>query len=122
MDIGTGKEVVKRFQQRLPVTLTDDELHERQQGLVQSLKELDETELKKKEFNTSINDRIKDQRGHIAHEVMVCDTGEEMRSVTCESYNDLATLTYCVMRADTGEILTTRPMTDEERQKDLKFA
>lgn len=121
MELGSGKEVVKHFQQPLLVQLTDGEVVERQEGLVQALKHLDEAEGAKKTAVEAFNENIKTQRGHIAHEVVICDERKEIRSVKCVEYNDLETMNHCVMRVDTGEVLTTRAMTAQERQANMDF-
>ena len=47
--------------------------------------------------------------------------GEAVRSVDCELRLNYTTLAASLVRTDTGEIVETRPMTEDEKQEDLDF-
>lgn len=120
-EIGVGREVVKEFRKELPVKLTAAEIGHRQGSLVQALCDLGAMEDDKKAETTRMADEIKKKSGHIRTEADILNNREEMRSVEVSGYFDYATYEYCTMRLDTGEILTRRAMTTEERQGKLDF-
>ena len=47
--------------------------------------------------------------------------GEELRDVEVKPQLDFKAGEYCEIRTDTGEEISSRPVTDEERQENLEF-
>ena len=118
---GTKSVRTEQFESLQKCVLTGDEIVERSREMAQLMSEIasDETDLKAvvQEFKSRIAG--KDARlGTLARNVQ---NGFEFRTVPCTRHFDYALGRVEEVRSDTGERVSHRAMTDEERQQDLGF-
>ncbi len=106
----------------VPFDLTEDEIHVRHRELVAALKERDEvadtleTEIEKAKGAKKTLEAKLEEFDKRAREIAgVCRSGREDRLVDVEDVVDGANNRVDTVRADTGEIVKTRGMTDTER-------
>lgn len=103
----------------LPCKLLGVEVEERGVHLAQLEGELIQQELEKKEDAATYNGRIKILRGQIAHTAKQVREGQELRQVEVRELIVPSTGMVATQRADTGEVLSQRAMTEAERQRGL---
>ena len=103
----------------LDCPLTDAEVSERTQRMLTALNEADQIEqvlnAAKDEAKFELKVRasvVKKMREVIAHR-------SETRAVTCSLVPDWNSYQMRIVRDDTGDLVKTRPMSDEERQTEL---
>ena len=103
----------------LPCRLTDDELLDRGHRLAAMTQQISETEdrqqAEKKRMKAHL-DGLYDAQAQVA---TVVSAREDLRDVACEVTHDYDAWQVRVVRTDTGELLSARAMTDDERQLGL---
>lgn len=111
--------VLAREDRDLPVTLTPREKAARSEELVQAMSKQrrleDELEGVKADFKGRIA-RVADDVGALFRTL---ERGTEIRSVSCERRVNVDGESVDTIRLDTGELVVSRPMTPEERQREL---
>ena len=111
----------EQFETLLKCVLTGDEIVERSREMAQLMSEIasDETDLKAvvQEFKSRIAGK-EARLGTLARNVQ---NGFEFRNVPCTRHFDYARGLVEEFRSATGERISHRVMTDEERQQDLGF-
>ena len=106
---------------RLPVKLTDEEMIIKGQELAELESELTDLESLKRAASKSFAKQIEVKKGKIQRVSHAINTKQENREVECEEVRDEESLKVSIVRKDTGEVVSERLMTDEERQKVLNF-
>ena len=79
----------------------------------------DESNAALKSAQTQIKSEIAKHEADVTSLAEKIRSGFEMRYVECEETKDFLSGTFTVTRKDTGEIVTERPLTSEERQTSL---
>jgi hypothetical protein len=103
----------------LAVALTDDELKQKGDILVCRIQERDDVEQARKAAADGFKEHLKEIGGDISSLARQVRTRQEERVVTCMWERDDSRYAMILVRQDTGELVETRPMTDEERQREL---
>lgn len=102
---------------RLLCELTDTEVMEKGIELKDCLKRITELEVEK----ARINNQIKPIKGLIEELVPVIDTRKEIRDVECDWHFNFDTGVKTLFRTDTYEKVKDQPISDYERQQQLKM-
>ena len=105
----------------LPVKLTDEEMIIKGQELAELESELTDLESLKRAASKEFAKQIEVKKGKIQRVSHAINTKQENRKVECEEVRDEEFLKVSIVRKDTGEVVSERLMTAEERQKVLNF-
>lgn len=103
----------------LPVGLTDDELDQRRDRLVNLLREAQLVESEKKMANTAFANKLKDLNDEIHTIAAEVRSREEYRDVSIAKRKNFTLGVLEVFRIDTGEIVDSDPLGPKDRQMDL---
>jgi len=106
----------------LKCILTDDEREDLATRMADKVHEVDDIELQKKVATASFKDRTESAQQEIKTCAGKLRNGWEMRNVECEEFKDFTSGYVIVVRLDTGETVTTRPISHEERQMHIDEA
>ncbi len=99
----------------LPCSLTEAELAERGQALAKLVPEIEEKEEEKKASAKVFKDQIDAMTEKSLKLSNAISTRSEERPVECHKQYDLRKATWKIVRLDTGEMVESGKMTDEER-------
>jgi len=110
------REIIKDF---LKCILTEREMRESGIALARANSAIVELENKKKKFNDQIKAETSVVEADISKLSMVLQNGYEYRDVECEVDRDYEVKKIFTTRLDTGEIIKSRDMTQEELQVQL---
>lgn len=103
----------------LPVQLSVHEILSRGERLAALFELLEQLKSDRSDDMQQWKKRIDDKQAEAHRLAIIITTGYEDRPVsTCTTF-DYKRLTVTKTRTDTGEILDSRPMTEEERQREL---
>lgn len=105
----------------LPVKLTDREVMDRGAELAATFDEIATEALQFKEFAASAKARVKSLEAKVDRLVKAIRRREEDREVELLEISDWDSRRVSIRRADTGEEVSSRAMTEEELQKPLPF-
>jgi hypothetical protein len=100
----------------LTCTLTPKELREKGAELGRAVTDWETTEEEKKRVTKDLGDRIKEQEANMKRLSRIVRTGKEEREVDCNWVAAPSSETMRLIRCDTGEEVTSRPMTKEEKE------
>jgi len=100
----------------LTCILTARELREKGAELARALTDWESTEEEKKKVTKELGDRVKDLEANMKRLGRIVRTGKEEREVECIWVAAPSSETMRLIRQDTGEEETSRPMTKEERE------
>lgn len=103
----------------LPTQLTNEEVQKRGEELAGLFEKIEELKGAKADDMKAWKDRIETAQMNAHQLATIITTGFEDRPVTCCTTFDYQRLSVTTSRTDTGEILDTRPMTEDERQREL---
>lgn len=106
---------------KLPVQLSNDEIRLKGQDLSRKLQELEDVDEARKEAMRDYKDRIDALKGESRRLAHIVTEGKEPREVPCETVRNDDNGTIELVRLDTVEVIDSRPMTPEERQRPLPF-
>lgn len=109
----------KTISMKLPVKLTKEERDERTAELLAALQKEVDLVSEKSEAVAGFNASIKLQRQLVSEKRKVLEKGEEPRDVECVEVFDFRLQQVHVDRKDTGERVSTRAMSVDERQETL---
>lgn len=112
----TKTEVIKDI---LPVKLTDEERMQRADALANALSSINDAKVKKKRIVKDLDKEIGEVEQESVELRDAVATGREYREVIVHRVYDWEKATVTEHRTDTGEVLRSRGMTDEERQSTL---
>jgi hypothetical protein len=112
----TRTEVIKDV---LPVKLTDDQRMQRADALANSLQAINDAKNKKKRIVKDLDKEIAEVEQESVELRDAVATGREYIEVVVHRVYDYEKAIVTEHRTDTGEVLRSRAMTDEERQAKL---
>lgn len=112
---------VENFKRNLKVSLKPEEVAERADRAAQLLESRDHEESEFKAHGTHVRGRIAQMESEMRHLSGEVRTKCTYREVECERRFLYDTGVVQEVRIDTGEVLSERPMTDREKQRDLPF-
>jgi hypothetical protein len=104
------------FEQKLPVRLTHDELIERGNALALERQRYNELEMAAKNAAKKAKDDLAEIDAEIDRLAGIVRAKAEPRPVRCKTARDFERGVVETMRLDTGEIVDSRVMTEQERQ------
>lgn len=109
-----------RTETRAPaVRLSDDEFIDRATKLAQANQDIDIEEGRQVDLKAQMKSTMTALEGTRSRLSSVVARREEVRDVLCDFYHDHARGFVEVIRQDTGESISIRPMTEAERQQQL---
>ena len=112
----TKTEVIKDV---LPVKLTDEEKMQCADALANALQSITDAKNKKKRIVKDLDSEIAQAEQEATDLRDAVATGREYREVIVHRVYDYEKAIVTEHRTDTGEVLRSRAMTDEERQQKL---
>ena len=115
---GLEPKIVK-ISEELSCELNEVEWQNRARELAEAHKEVARQEERKKTVTAGLNNDVKIAKAKESKLADVVATREEQREVTVEVKYDYELGKVTKTRTDTGEVITTREMTDSERQAEL---
>ena len=110
---------IKEELHNLECELTPTEHTERSNKLARALGKKDELEGELEKFRSRNKAETKDVEADIRHLAKIVRTNKERRQVKVHIEKDLIDKIERIMRTDTGEIIETRHLTEQELQADL---
>lgn len=105
----------------LPCKLTTKDRAIAANQLAEAIQNLESLEIERKVETKNYNSRKQQFTGSIHRLSREVSNGEAVRSVDCELRLNYTKLTAKVVREDTGEVVTERPMSEDEKQMDMDF-
>lgn len=105
--------------ERLPVTLTDDELLHRGNTLAELLDKIDSLEQQKKDSAADFKNQIETKETEASELSMVIRQKTEIREVEVRERKDYTVRKIYMVRLDTGEIYDSRPMNIDDAQEGM---
>lgn len=106
----------KKIGKYLPVMLTDDERLEKADELAEASQAVDNANANKRYVLSQMQTEIKTAEARREKLAGIVSSKREYREVTVEVQFDFEKGEYREIRTDTGELVTQRSMTDDERQ------
>jgi uncharacterized phage infection (PIP) family protein YhgE len=103
----------------LPVELTNEQIKERGEALAKVTKELDDTSAEAKQSAAGYREQLGGLHAEATRLAHVIESGVEDQDVEVKTEKDYDRGTIETVRIDTGEVLLTEQMTEEERQQQL---
>jgi uncharacterized FlaG/YvyC family protein len=116
MEVASGKTV--RF---LKYEFSDSEKAELADEMARAVCDATQTRMKLKSVQKQINAEIQQYEAEIASCAEKLRSGYEMRHVDCSFLRDFDLKSIKIVRDDTGEIISERAMTEDEKQMDIAF-
>lgn len=107
--------------ENIEIRLTEDERASYRERFVAISAEIEELTEEKNRVRTRCDRQIRERRAELKALLEVLDRGVEVRRIAVLEEKDLHEGTLLVRRADTGEALYARPLTQDEMQADLPF-
>jgi hypothetical protein len=98
---------------------TKDEIDEIAAELAQRTSELETAEDEKKAIMSDLKGRIDSLTATVRQAATKINNGYEMRNVKCEIVKDFKSGQIKHVRTDTGDIVRTKKMTDNDRQMEI---
>jgi hypothetical protein len=112
---------IKKTKEHLKCVLTEQEFKQYSSTLARTYSEIQELEEARKSVASDFKGKIDGSTAEATRLARIIQNGYEFRYVECDVVYMLITKTVGIVRNDTGEVVSTRPMTDEERQTVLPF-
>lgn len=111
--------VLKRESRLLSCRLTNEELIARGQSLAEAIENISTEEAQQESLKREMKARLAGLEAQRSHLASVVSRRAEMREVSVEValFEDAGVVH--TIRMDTGEVVHSRPMTDDERQRSL---
>jgi len=106
---------------KLPVKLTEKERMARAMTAAEKQSKYSLVEEQKKASSSELGRKLKDLRREIEDLQDAVRTGSEQQNVQIVHRRNESRCTIETVRLDTAEVIESRPMTIEERQRDLDF-
>lgn len=102
--------------------LTDSERRDYGIQLATTLGDIYSLEVEKKRMNDSLKDRMGGLQAKADSLRTLVETGQEFREVECETRLGVPDDKHKqIVRIDTGEVVSTEEMTDDDKQLDMQF-
>jgi hypothetical protein len=105
----------------LPVRLTDEEKTKASERLAAAIQEKDDHEGELGKIKREYKDRDEKLQAEFRYLGRLIRTGVEERAVQCEERPNWLNSTMEIFRIDTGELVNFRPLSREERQRDINW-
>lgn len=116
-----AERTLSRTKHELPVKLTREELADAGVKLAGLLRDQGALDRHLKEVKAEMKSQEDVLQGKVDVAAMVIRNGEELRKVEVEIRADFQRGMVTVVRIDTGATVTTRKLSDDERQKKMVF-
>ena len=100
----------------LLVKLTTEELTEKSQELAQATQDYSAEQKRQEDVKAQLKARLTEIDSKRFQLAYIVSRREEEREVRCDIVANMNTLVAHITRRDTGEIVSSRPLTDKERQ------
>ena len=120
--VNKKSERVEQFDSLQKCVLTGDETVERSREMAQLMSEIASDEADLKAVVQEFKRRIAGKEARLGTLARNVQNGFEFRTVPCTRHFDYALGRVEEFRSDTGERVSERRMSDEERQQDLGFS
>lgn len=111
--------MIQRWDEEIPVNLTDTEIRQYGKDLASVLDKLSDVRAEKKEADADFKKRIQEIESTVRDLTRKISTGKEERKVPLKAVENKSKWEVDIYREDTGELVRSRPMTAEERQANL---
>jgi len=108
----------RTFTRTLPVILTDDEVRQTGHQLASTIQDIDSEERRQTDIKMQMKARLTELSAKQTRLALMVTRAEDFRDVEIHAILDDKGMVKEV-RSDTKEVLTTRPLLDEERQRML---
>lgn len=108
--------MARTFARTLPVMLTRDELLERGEALALMRGKRNGIAYDQKASNADFKEKLEDADTEIDRLAGIVRSKSEPRPVDCTMRRDMQRFIIDTIRLDTGEVIETRTMTEQERQ------
>lgn len=115
------RDMSRRILKDLPVRLTEEEILERGRRQARTVEILKQTQDEKKAVTSDLGAKEKLLTADLQLLARVITSGQEWRQVECEESVDFRAAVVRIVRCDTGEEVTCRPLTAKERQGTFAF-
>ena len=112
-------EIINRFTKVLPCKLSDEELGEKAKEIADVYTEIDALEDEKKVRASEYTEKINERSRAMAELIEQVKTRSAPRPVECITRANDRLGEVDEVRTDTGEVIETRPMGEDERQRDM---
>lgn len=116
---GTTYKVTRNFIERLACKLSDEQLAKCARDIGTSRREMQALEAERRQKIDYFKARIDGVGARIDELAEMAASGSEERDVTCQELHVFPLNIVRIVRVDTGEMLSERAMTAEERQETL---
>lgn len=103
----------------LPVKLSDEEMLVKGKEVAKLARDISRAESAKSDTAKALGDRIKELNKELEKSVEIVNSGVEFREVECYELKNFAKSTIDVYRRDTEVYVSSRPMTETEKQSEL---
>lgn len=110
---------LKRITRNLPCKLTDAELLSKADELSVVVQEINAEEDRQTDLKAQMKARLTELDARKTRLAITIGRKEEYRDTDVSVMADIQAGTVSVTRVDTGEIIETRPMTEDEKQRAL---
>lgn len=121
-EMGDMLRLVRTETRFLPVKLDADELRDRGDKLAAVIQDLNAEENRQVDVKAQMKARLAELDSKKTQLAIVISRREENRDVAVDLFHDFDRLVIYTVRRDTGEELSTRRMTEEERQQPLPIS
>lgn len=111
--------VMKVVTRNLPCRLTEDELRQRGDALAEVVQELHAEEQRQADVKAQMKARVTELEAKQTRFAITISRKEEYRDIECDVFGDPERGVVELVRRDSGEVVETRPMTEDERQRAL---
>lgn len=111
--------LLKTITRNLPCKLSDDELRQRGDALAETVQELAAEESRQTDVKAQMKARLTELEAKQTRFAITISRKEEYRDVSCDLFADPTRGIVDVVRRDVGEVVETRPISDDERQRAL---
>ena len=116
------KMITTRVTKALPVNLTDDEVLKYGRDIARAHAERDNIASRAKSVAKDYASKVSEQDAIIGKLSPRVHSGIETRDVECEEIKNWTAATVTITRLDTGEVIESRPMREDEKEMQLSVA
>jgi len=106
----------KTINEYLKYKFSEEEKREIASGMAAHITAKEESEEEKKVVMGQFKNRIDGFEAHISAAAAKINSGYEMRQIECEMIPNISAKQWEITRKDTGVVIRTQKMTDDERQ------
>lgn len=114
--------ILKSVTRTLPVRVTHEERHQLGIDLAGCINDIHDEEDRQVSIKAQMKATMAELEGRKSQLASVVSSGVRYMDILCEHDADFIAGRLSIVRTDTGEVLETRNLTDEERQRELPLA